>query len=100
MKLAAEIEFLPQEIWNKMRDKSLVDLITRTLSFSPAVSSLTNVFCVGKKQCGCASHAARAALWSETLARVVHSRSSWAWQEVQKDSCSFQFPSQLPLLSS
>lgn len=27
MKLAAEIEFLPQEIWNKMRDKLLVDVM-------------------------------------------------------------------------
>ena len=39
MKLAAEMEFLPQEIWNEMRDTLLVDLmavaITRTLSFFP-----------------------------------------------------------------
>lgn len=48
MKLAAEIEFLPQEIWDKMREKLLVDLmavgITRTLSFSPHMSFLMNVF--------------------------------------------------------
>lgn len=44
MKLAAEIEFLPQEIWNKMRDKLLVDLITRTLSFSPDLSFLMNEY--------------------------------------------------------
>lgn len=48
MKLAAEIEFLPQEIWNKMREKLLVDLmavgITRTLSFFPDKSFVKNVF--------------------------------------------------------
>lgn len=53
MKLAAEIEFLPQEIWNKMREKLLVDLmavgITRTLSFSPDMSFVMNVFWARKK---------------------------------------------------
>lgn len=48
MKLAAEIEFLPQEIWNKTREKLLVDLmavgITRTLSFFPDKSFVKNVF--------------------------------------------------------
>lgn len=48
MKLAAEIEFLHQEIWNKMRDKLLVDLmtvaVTRTLSFFANVSVHMNVF--------------------------------------------------------
>lgn len=27
LKLAAETEFLPPEIWNKMRDKLLIDLM-------------------------------------------------------------------------
>jgi len=48
MELAAEIEFLPQEIWNKTREKLLVDLmavgITRTLSFFPDMSFRMNVF--------------------------------------------------------
>lgn len=48
LKLAAEIEFLPQEIWNKMRDKLLIDLmavaIIRTLTLFLDMSFLMNVF--------------------------------------------------------
>lgn len=49
MKLAAEMEFLPQEIWNEMRDRLLVDLMaiaitTGTLRFFPDLSFLMNVF--------------------------------------------------------
>lgn len=80
MKLPAEVEFLPQEIWNKMRDELLVHLIsvaiTRTLSFFPDVSFLMSILSQKQTHQGCASGSAPAVplLWGEALEpRVVHS---------------------------
>lgn len=108
MKLAAEIEFLPQEIWNKLREKLLVDLmavgITRTLSFFPDMSFRRKMFWARKKHT-VGVHLVRpwwglrsgVKLW----VGVVHSRLLVGQAEgAQGQSGSFQFPSQLRLLPS
>lgn len=108
MKLAAEIEFLPQEIWNKTREKLLVDLmavgITRTLSFFSDMSFRWNVFWARKKHT-VGVHRVRP--WrrlrsgAKPWAGVVHSRQlAGRAGGAQGQSGSSQFLSQLHLLSS
>lgn len=108
MKLAAEIEFLPQEIWNKPREKLLVDLmavgITRTLSFFPDMSFRRKMFWARKKHT-VGVHLVRP--WRhlrsgvKPWAGVVHSRRLVGQAGgAQGQNGSFQFLSQLHLLSS
>lgn len=108
MKLAAEVEFLPQEIWNKMRDELLVHLmavaITRTLSFFPDASFLMSVLSQKQTHQGCVSGSAPTVppLWSEALEpRVVHSTTAQGLgRRCRKPGGSLRFPSQPHLLSS
>lgn len=93
MKLAAEMEFLPQEIWNEMRDRLLVDLMaiaitTGTLRFFPDLSFLMNVFWARKKH---TVGVRWVQPWLCLLSGVKHwsqrhtqHRPLWAWQEWQR----------------